>query len=142
MEMVAQAITLQLPEPILRYFQQIATDTRRPVEQLVRQSVEGNLPPSVPAMPREMRSELLNMQALPVAELKRIALGQVAPAQRERHLALLAKNSVAEVAPAEQDELVVLRQSADRLMLRKAYAWAVLRWLGHPTPSLDELPLE
>jgi hypothetical protein len=46
------------------------------------------------------------------------------------------------ISPPEQDELAALRLAADRLMLRKAYAWSVLRWRGQPVPTLDELPLE
>ncbi len=139
--MTTQAVTLQLPEPIFRYFQQLALATQRPLEQLLRQSVEGNLPPPVDTMPAEMRDELLALQALPVEELTHIAAGQVAPPQQARHLELLQKNGLGVITPAEQDELAVLRLAADRLMLRKAYAWAVLRWRGCPIPSLAELPL-
>jgi hypothetical protein len=66
----------------------------------------------------------------------------VSLAQQEHHLALLEKNSASEITSSEQNELAALRLAADRLMLRKAYAWAVLRWLGHPAPSLNELPPE
>jgi hypothetical protein len=45
-------VTLNLPEPIFRYFEQVAIATKRPMEQLVRQSVEGNLPPIEPAYSR------------------------------------------------------------------------------------------
>jgi hypothetical protein len=55
---------------------------------------------------------------------------------------LLEKNREAKISAEEAKELRALRLVADRLMLRKAYAWALLRWQGHPVPPLDELPLE
>lgn len=140
--MTVQPMTLQLPEPIYRYLQQIAAATQRPVEQLAAQSILGNLPPSVAALPIEMQHELLVLQAAPTKKLKQITLSQMPLAQQARHLALLEKNSAGTILPTEQEELAVLRLAADRLMVQKAYAWAVLRWRGQPVPELDELPLE
>lgn len=140
--MTTQSITLQLSEPVFRYLQQVAAATRRPLEQVVRQSVEGNLPPSVDAMPADMRAELLALQVLPVEQLRQIAESQITAAEQTRHAAMLEKNSAGVLTSEEQEELATLRLSADRIMLRKAYAWAVLRWRGHAIPPLDELPLD
>lgn len=139
--MTTQSVTLQLSEPIFRYLQQVALATQRPLEQVVRQSIEGNLPPSVDSMPFEMHGELLALQALSVEQLRRVAAGQIAQNEQDRHQELLQRNSLGVLSSAEQGELAVLRQSADRLMLRKAYAWAVLRWRGFAAPNLDEIPL-
>ena len=67
---------------------------------------------------------------------------QVPSPQQEHHLALLEKNQAASITPEERQELSALRVAADRLMVRKAYAWAILRWRGHPVPALHELPVE
>lgn len=140
--MTVQSVTLQLPEPIYRYLQQLAAATQRPLEQLAEQSIAGNLPPSVASLPAEIQRELLSLQAAPIKQVKQVALSQMSPAQQARHLALLEKNSAGTILPAEQEELTALRLAADRLMVQKAYAWAVLRWRGQPVPELGELPLE
>lgn len=140
--MTTQSVTLQLPEPVFRYLQQMAVATERPLEQVVRQSVEGNLPPSVASMPPEMQLELLALQALSVEELLSVASQQIPSMVQARHLELLDKNSAGSITPVEQAELAELRLAADRTMLRKAYAWSVLRWRGHAVPPLNELPLE
>ncbi|MBM4456994.1 MAG: hypothetical protein FJ011_04360 [Chloroflexi bacterium] len=140
--MTVQSLTLQLPEPIFRYLQQTAAATRRPLEQVARQSIEGNLPPSVTDMPIEIQDELLAMQGLSYDELGRIAVSQGDLDRQARHQQLLERNSAGSITAREREELAALRLAADRLMLRKAYAWAVLRWRGHPTPALHELPLE
>ena len=140
--MTTQSVTLQLPEPIFRYLQQVASATQRPLEQVVRQSVEGNLPPAIPSVPAEMRDELFALQTKPVDQLLQVVVEQAPPADQARHLELLEKNSAGNLTPAEQKELAALRLAADHLMLLKAYAWSVLRWRGVTVPSLDELPLE
>lgn len=140
--MTVQTVTLHLPEPIYLYLQKMAAVTQRPLEQLAEQSIVGNLPPSLASMPIEMQGELLSLQTAPVDQLEQVVLAQVPPAQQARHLALLEKNSAGTILPAEQEELVALRLMADRLMLQKAYAWAVLRWRGQPVPKLNDLPLE
>jgi len=140
--MTMQSVTLQLPEPVFRYFQQMAVATKRPLEQVVRQSVEGNLPPSVATMPSELHHDLLALQGLPVEQLLAVAAEQTSPADQARHLELLERNSAGTLTASEEQELATLRLAADRLMLRKAYAWSVLRWRGHPVPALSDLPLE
>lgn len=140
--MTMQSVTLQLPEPVFRYFQQMAVATKRPLEQVVRQSVEGNLPPSVVTMPLELHHDLLALQGLQVEQLLAVAAEQATPADQARHLELLELNSAGDLTGDEAKELAALRLAADRIMLSKAYAWSVLRWRGHPVPALNELPLE
>jgi len=140
--MTTQSVTLSLPEPLFRYLQQMAIATRRPMAQLVRQSLEGNLPPSVATLPSEIQDELLSLQTIPIEQLRQIALSQAPSEEQARHLELLDKNSESELTSAEQEELAALRLSADLLTLRKAYAWAVLRWRGQAVPTLEELPLD
>jgi len=137
-----KTLTLSLPEPVYRYLEQMAAATRRPVEQVAQESIVGNLPPSVATMPAEVQGELLKLQTRPIDELQRIAASQVSPVQQARHQQLLEKNASGTLTLAERDELAALRTLADHLMLRKAYAWAVLRWRGQSVPALHELALE
>ena len=137
-----QTLTLSLPETVVQYLREVAAATQQPLEQVARQSLEGNLPPPVSNAPPETQRELLALQTLPLADLKRVASSQIPPAQQARHLTLLEKNSDGALTLEEQGELMELRTQADRLMLTKAYAWAVLRWRGQAVPALDELPLD
>jgi hypothetical protein len=137
--MTTQRITIELPESIFHRFVQIAEATQQPLEDLIAQSVVSNLPPSAENAPLEMRAELMEMQTLSVDELLAIAQTQAEPIQHEHHVQFLEKNQAGALLPEEQKELTNLRQTADRLMLRKAYAWSVLRWKGHRIPPLKEL---
>jgi hypothetical protein len=134
----SQQVTVELPLPLYRFLERLAEQTRQPVEKLVAQSVAGNLPPSVDNAPLEAQADLLALQWLSSEELQRIAHEQISLERQKRHLHLLAQE---DLTASEQAEVADLRRQADWLMLRKAYAWAVLRWRGHPIPRLDELPL-
>ncbi|NJS13215.1 MAG: hypothetical protein HC789_24005, partial [Microcoleus sp. CSU_2_2] len=137
--MTTQQVTIELPEPIFRQLTNIARATQQSVEALAVQSVVSNLPPSVENAPPEIQSELLKMQNLSIEELLAIARTLVEPAAHQRHVELLEKNQESLLAPEERQELTNLRLAADFLMLRKAYAWSVLRWRGHRLPPLKEL---
>ncbi len=140
--MSPQTLTVELPESVYQMLARIAGLTHQSPEQLAAQSITGNLPPVIENAPPEMQSELLAMQNLPVDKLFHIAQSQIPSAQQERHLALLEKNRNSSITPEERQELSHLRLTADCLMVRKAYAWSLLRWRGIPIPALNELPLE
>jgi hypothetical protein len=139
--MTTQQVTIELPEPIFRRLVRIAEATHQPVEALVTQSAIGNLPPFIENAPTEMQPELLTMQTLDKEELQAIAFAQVEPGDYQRHVNLLKKNEEDLLTAEERDELTALRLAADRLMLRKAYAWSLLRWRGHRIPPLQDLPV-
>jgi hypothetical protein len=138
--MSTQPITIELPEPVMRQLRRIAAATQQPIEALVTQSVLSNLPPSVDNAPPELQADLLAMQTLSREELYAIAQAQADPGMCDRQAELLARNEDHQLTPAEREELAQLRQAADCLMLRKAYAWSLIRWRGHKLPALSELP--
>lgn len=137
---MTQSLTITLSDPIYRYLQEVAVNTQQPLEQVVQQSIAGNLPPRLPDAPRELQVELLAMQQLSVQQLRTIAESQISPQEQQLHLALLEKNSSSTMTGEERRQLEALRSAADRLTVRKAYAWALLRWRGVSLPRFDDLP--
>jgi len=89
----------------------------------------------------ELRAELLELQTLATEDLLNVAQSEVGSVEHVRQTELLAKHEDGQLTEPERQELSALRQSADRLMLRKAYAWSMLRWRGQRVPSLEELPI-
>lgn len=81
------------------------------------------------------------MQDLSEGELRQIASSQIPPEQQRRHQELLEKNAEGEMSGQERIELTKLRLGADQLMLRKAYAWSLLRWRGFPVPARSDIPV-
>jgi len=139
---MSHALTIHLSDSLFLYLQEMATRSQQPLEQLVQQSLVGNLPPRLPTASPILTATLLAMQKASVQELRQIADSQLPVQHQQRHFELLDQNAQAVLTPVEQQELAELRQAADELMLRKAYAWALLRWLGYPLPDLQNLPAQ
>jgi len=140
--MATQQLTLELPKSIFHQFARMAQMTHQSIESLAIQSIEGNLPPTVENAPFSMQASLQAMQTLSIKELVKIAHSQVPTIQQQRHFVLLERHQATDsMAPQERQELRNLGEAADQLMLKKAYAWALLRWRGYRIPTLDELPL-
>jgi hypothetical protein len=132
-------LTIDLPESAVVRLSRLAELTNQPLSELVIQSIAGNLPPAIDTAPAQMQAELLTLQTLSVDRLRQIAQSQIDSDQQERHLALLDRNQEGTLTQAEQQELRDLALAADQLMLKKAHACAILRWLGQPIRDLNQL---
>jgi hypothetical protein len=139
--MATQQVTIDLPEAIFHQLIRWAEATSQPIEALVAQSVVSNLPPMVEPGSPEIQAELLNMQALSVEELLTIARSQIDTEVHQQHIVLLEKNQQGELTEHERERLMAFQSACDRLMLRKAYAWSMLRWRGYPIPAIKDLAI-
>lgn len=132
-------LTIDLPESAFERLSRLAELTNQPLSYLVIQSITGNLPPEIEIVPVEAQAELLVLQTLSVEALRQIAQSQIPIERQERHITLLERNQEGLLPEAQQQELQELSQAADRLMLKKAHACAILRWRGQPIRDLSQL---
>jgi len=135
--MTVQTITLELPKDIFQRLQRVAQATRQPVEEVMFQTIRGNLPPSIDDLPPELRDDLAILQNRSDEALWAIARESLPPAQWRRHKHLLRKNQASTLTGAERKELARLRTATDRFVFRRSYALALLKWRGyaHPIPE-------
>jgi hypothetical protein len=133
--MTTPPITLQLPEDVHRRLQSVAQATHQPLEEVVYQSIQGNLPPSVEDLPAELRDELAALQNVNDEALWAVAREPLPPDKWRRHQQLLLKNQARGLKEKEREELGQLREMADRLVMRRSYALALLKWRGHTLPT-------
>ncbi|MBD1212163.1 hypothetical protein VB713_27255 [Anabaena cylindrica UHCC 0172] len=98
-----------------------------------------NAPPAVDYAPLELQGELIAMQELTIEELLTIAQSQIPESQQELHFQLLEKNQNNQLSESDRLLLKSLRVSADYLMLKKAYAYALLKWQGFSLPDFEQL---
>jgi hypothetical protein len=105
---------------------------------------ETNVPPLVDNIPTEMRGEFLSLHHLSDEELWAVAQNTVPIDQWRRHEQLLQKNVDGVLSEEERRDLDRLRDETDRLVLRRSYALALLKWRGHAILSEEKLspPLE
>jgi hypothetical protein len=137
--MALREITLPLPESLYIRLKQIADATEQSLIDIALRAVQIGSPPGWEDAPAEFQTELAALDRLDDTSLWHVARAHQSEADATRYQALLDNNAAGSLAVSERDELNQLRQAADRLMLRKAHAAALLRWRGHVIPPADKL---
>ena len=131
---VANSISLQLPDRLYRRLVNTAQAIQQPLEAIILRALEVGSPPDWDDVPEPFQADLAALDRLDDAALWTIALGRQSEVQFARYDELLDRNREGQLTDAERVELAHLRTQADRFMLRKAQATALLRWRGHQVP--------
>lgn len=142
MTVQTRPVTIDLPDSVYRQLQQTATMTKRRLEDVLLQTITGNLPPGVEDVPADLQAELQALQWNDDKTLWAVAQRRISPEQQARQEYLLAQNQRGNLSPSERVEMDSLGKLIDRLTLKKAYAYAVLRWRGFPLPTLEAMESE
>lgn len=137
--MPTQNVTIALPEHLYLRLQRIAQANRQPLAEVLLHVVEVGSPPSWEEAPAALQADLAALDRLHDEALWHIARSCRTEAEMERYQELLDKHANENIQPAERAELTRLRQDAERFMLRKAQAAALLRWRGHTLPPAERL---
>lgn len=136
---MAHTLTLQLPDEVYSRLELSARATRRPVEDLVVQTLKAGLPPSVDDLPQAEQASYLEMEQLADNELLKVAGAKLSSAKQRRLSALLRKNQAGSLTDQERGQLDQLSAEARRITQRKAHAFGLLRWRGRPIPAPSDL---
>jgi hypothetical protein len=131
-----QTVPIQLPDTIYQRLQQVAHATHHSIEEVVLQTIRGNLPPSLDDLSPELHSAVADLQQMSDEALWSVTKESLPPRQWRRHQHLLRKGQEGPLSTAEHEELAELRAATDRLVTRRSYALALLKWHGH-TISTD-----
>jgi hypothetical protein len=130
-----QTIPIQLPEAIYQRLQQVAHATHHSIEEVVLQTIRGNLPPSLDDLSPELRCVVADLQHMSDETLWSVAKEPLPPRHWRRHQRLLRKGQEGTLAAAEHQELAELRAAVDRFVTRRSYALALLKWHGQTMPT-------
>jgi hypothetical protein len=137
--MTMHAVTLQLPEQVYLRLQLIAQATQQSFDDVVLRAIQVGAPPSWEDAPAAFQADLAALDRMDDAALWHIARQRQTAADMVRYQELLEKNASNTPSDAERAELTQLRTAADRFMLRKVQAAALLRWRGYHIPPADTL---
>lgn len=130
-------VTVTLPETIFLRLQRTAQATRQTLADVLLHAVQVGSPPGWEDAPVEFQADLAALDRLDDDSLWTIARSQQKDTDMVRYQVLLDKNAADALTPTERTELTNLRTTADRFMLRKAHAAAILRWRGHLLPPAE-----
>lgn len=129
--MLAETVTLQIPEILYQRLVSTSRATQRPLEEVILHALQIGSPPEWDNVPPEFQADLAALDKLDDNTLWQIARSCRTEAEMERYNTLLEGNSNNVLTEGERIELIALRQEADRFMLLKAQAAVLLRWRGH-----------
>jgi hypothetical protein len=133
-------LTLRLPHEVYESVRRAAKGMKKPLDQALVTIVAGAIP-SLEKVPLSYRPELQAMEDLGDGALWKEATASALPAQERRLEILLQKNGRNSLSEDEQSELAVLRSAGDRRMLRRSYAYLLLKYRGHRIPRLADVQL-
>lgn len=128
---MTQTVTIALPEEIYRRLEGAATATQRSLQDVIVQSIRGNLPPTLSDLSSEQRADVTELQQMDDDALWSVAKEPLPGLRWRRHKRLLEKAAASDLTEAERKSLGDLRQLTDRLVLRRSFALALLKWRGH-----------
>jgi hypothetical protein len=130
-------LTLELPEDVYEHVRRAAKGMKQPLATALVNIVKAATP-SLDMVPPEYRAELAAMEDIADAELWNAAQSSPDPAQERRLLKLLDKNQRGALTEKERQTLIGLRAAGDRVMLRRSYAYLLLKYRGHRIPNLTD----
>jgi hypothetical protein len=133
--MTVQTLHIPLPETIVQRLQRVADATQQPLEEVVVQTICGNLPPALDDLSPALRAVVADLPTLSDEALWVVARTSLPPQQWRRHQRLLRKAQAGTLTAAEQQDLETLREETDRFVTRRSYALALLKWHGHTLPA-------
>ena len=116
---MTQVLSIRLPDQLLDRLNRLASETNRPVEEIVVSTLNESVPQPPVGLPAEIREELVALETLSDADLAEVARATMS-----------AEDIPTPYWPGD---------ATDRLALRKAYALVLLKWRGHPMDEFDRL---
>ncbi len=132
--MGTQTISVEFPDEIDQRLQEMATATHRPVEEILAQTIRGNLPLTPDDLPPAQQDLVTDLALLDDNTLWAVAREALPASNWRRHRHLLRKANTDALTPVEGQELSTLREATDRFVTRRSVALALLKWRGHTLP--------
>jgi hypothetical protein len=120
--MSTQTVTIELPEALYRSANQVAQATRRPLADILQESLAHSLPP-LDDVPPEDVVELAHLSTMDDAALWQAGAATMPATDQEQMDHLLARQGEGVLSPDEERQLQMLMDEYGRLLVRKAHAW-------------------
>lgn len=136
--MTIQTVNVALPRAVYRRLERLAATMHLPIEQMLAQTINGNLPPALEDAPVALRAELASWFDLSDEDLWAIARRAFDARVWKEHQRLLRKNTEGDLTPRERENLERLRTQADQYVARKSFALALLKWRGYALPTATD----
>jgi hypothetical protein len=125
---MASTVTVELPDLLYQRLVNTAQVMQCSLEEVILRTLTVGSPPDWANVPAEFQADLAALDRLEDEALWVAARAERTEAEMVRDGELLELKQEQGLSEAEVSELAKLREDADRFMLRKAHAAALLRW--------------
>jgi len=125
---------INIPQELYEELQAVAKESAQSLEEMVLNHLRGMVHDPFAMLSADEQAELSALYFLSDDALQALMGEQMPEALQARAHHLLAENAKQTITPPESLELAALVERADRLMVRKAAAAAILRERGY-TPK-------
>ena len=115
--MKKKSLTLDIPEKLLKQLETIAKASKSTIDEVALQTLRNGMPPTLREVPGKFHNDLLSLNALGDLELWDIIAEPRARAKK--------KENASEIEHFSS--------------MRRAYAFGLLKWRGHPIPTPAEM---
>jgi len=132
-QMSTQNVTIQLPEHLYRSANQLAFTMKRPLSEILQDSLAHTLPP-LDDVPPEEADELARLSQLNDADLWQIAKSNLTSEKQTTLESLLLAHSADELDDNEAAQLKTLQDEYGHLLVRQSHAWLLLARRGYKVP--------
>lgn len=131
--MTKQTITLELPESLYRSARQIAEVTKRPIDEIVQESLSHTLPPLDDVEP-EYANILAHLSTLDDTALWDEANKVLSGEEQVELQTLLDQQNTGEITEGDAQRLRFLMDEYGRLLTHKSHAFLLLARRGYKVP--------
>lgn len=133
--MSVETFALDIPQHLYERIKRFAQITHRPVEKLMLQTL-GNIPALPENLPESVTQQLIAIEELDDDSLWEIAEQNYEEGEQKRYSSLLKKQAAGNLDIPEKREIEQHLEAVSILTLKKAYAYALLKWRGHVMPTM------
>lgn len=129
--MATETVQVELPEEVYQRLKEMANVSHQPLEDVLFQTIRGNLPPRLDDIPPDQRGLIADLQGFDGEALWAVARESLPTQQWRRQQYLLRKGEANSLSDSERSELADLREATDHHVIRRSYALALLKWRGY-----------
>lgn len=127
--------TIQISANVFQRLRIQAQIDKKTVDEVAEQTLSQALPPALDDVPEKWRADLVQMQAMSDDMIWRIAKTNLSTDRVSLYDSLNDAKVEGELSSSEQEQLEILQEESNMLMVRKSYAWLLLKSRGYDTPD-------
>ena len=133
--MTVQSYDIHVSQTLYHQLERLAELRQQTIDQFAGEALQRLFAPFLNDVPERFRADLQSLATLSDNQLWQMARFERPTSRQALHQSLLAKNGEGKLSAEEEAQLNGLRDEADALLLRRSYAFLLLKQRGYAIPD-------